>query len=285
MGEEHFNVANDCTNGLFFGCDLKTNSVAINVGGTVGQCNGMRISHCTLQAVVLLGCASVEVDNCNFYAFRGQALIPDIIGRGHFHHNIFRDAVDYNTGHGAISAFGTGSTDAVLMIDHNEFYGLDALFHAPDGGEGIINLENFRGTALITENLVDRCTSGASTPDHGAFVCVRGANTGPVFLGPNVLRGRAGSNMAIGYFIDATVPADKVIIAPGSYFGESVTTKWSLGAACLAPVDLMYELEERTDAAAPDNTRVRIYARDTGGKTELVARFNTGVIQQIAIEP
>ena len=39
------------------------------------------------------------------------------------------------------------------------------------------------------------------------------------------------------------------------------------------------------DPTAPAGNRVRVYARDTGGKTELVARFNTGAIQRLAIEP
>lgn len=46
------------------------------------------------------------------------------------------------------------------------------------------------------------------------------------------------------------------------------------------------ELAEQTTApAAPVANRVRIYAIDNGGKTELNARFNTGAIQQMEIEP
>jgi len=43
--------------------------------------------------------------------------------------------------------------------------------------------------------------------------------------------------------------------------------------------------EERADVAAPAANHGVIYFRDTGGKTELVARFPTDAIQQIAIEP
>lgn len=42
---------------------------------------------------------------------------------------------------------------------------------------------------------------------------------------------------------------------------------------------------ERTDASAPAANNAVIYARDTGGKTELVARFASGDVQQIAIQP
>lgn len=51
------------------------------------------------------------------------------------------------------------------------------------------------------------------------------------------------------------------------------------------PVGSYLEGVERADPAAPAANAGRIYFRDTGGKTELVVRFNTGVIQQIAIEP
>jgi hypothetical protein len=40
-----------------------------------------------------------------------------------------------------------------------------------------------------------------------------------------------------------------------------------------------------SDAPAPAANRVAIFTRDNGGKTELCARFNTGSIQQIAIQP
>ena len=43
--------------------------------------------------------------------------------------------------------------------------------------------------------------------------------------------------------------------------------------------------ELTTDPAAPDAGEVIVYARATGGKTELCARFATGAIQQLAIEP
>lgn len=47
------------------------------------------------------------------------------------------------------------------------------------------------------------------------------------------------------------------------------------------------ELEElSTDPDAPTAGRVALYAKDNGsGKTGLYARFNTGAVQQIAVEP
>lgn len=43
--------------------------------------------------------------------------------------------------------------------------------------------------------------------------------------------------------------------------------------------------ELSADVAAPGTNRVRIYAIDDTAKTELRARFATGVVQQIAEEP
>lgn len=45
------------------------------------------------------------------------------------------------------------------------------------------------------------------------------------------------------------------------------------------------QFSEMSDPSAPAASKVLLYARDTGGKTELVARFPTGAIQQVAIEP
>jgi len=44
--------------------------------------------------------------------------------------------------------------------------------------------------------------------------------------------------------------------------------------------------ELSADPPAPAANQVVIYAKDNGsGKTELCARFNTGAVQQIAIQP
>lgn len=45
-------------------------------------------------------------------------------------------------------------------------------------------------------------------------------------------------------------------------------------------------IEQSADAAAPTANRVRFYCKDNGsGKSQLVARFNTGAVQVIATEP
>ena len=46
------------------------------------------------------------------------------------------------------------------------------------------------------------------------------------------------------------------------------------------------EFTEMTAPSAGATNNVRIYAEDNGGgKTQLVVRFPTGAVQQIAIEP
>ncbi len=58
-----------------------------------------------------------------------------------------------------------------------------------------------------------------------------------------------------------------------------------MNADGLVIAGLFLQMDEQTDASAPAANKARMYCRDTGGKTELVVRFNTGAIQQIAIEP
>jgi hypothetical protein len=57
------------------------------------------------------------------------------------------------------------------------------------------------------------------------------------------------------------------------YFGSSVKNDGYLQFTNIA------------DPAAPAATKAVVYCRNNGGKVELVARFPTGAIQQVAIEP
>ena len=72
--------------------------------------------------------------------------------------------------------------------------------------------------------------------------------------------------------------------------GRLAALEETLGNVQRRPADYItpgyIELTERTSApSAPVTNRVRIYAIDNGGKTELNARFATGAIQQMEIEP
>jgi hypothetical protein len=53
----------------------------------------------------------------------------------------------------------------------------------------------------------------------------------------------------------------------------------------IALMDQYIEGSEISDPAAPAADKGRLYFKDVGGKTALMARFPTGAVQQIAIEP
>lgn len=62
------------------------------------------------------------------------------------------------------------------------------------------------------------------------------------------------------------------IVAAGGGAGSVSSTQITLSETSSTP-------------AAPAPNQVVIFARDNGGKTELCARFPTGAVQSIAIEP
>lgn len=58
------------------------------------------------------------------------------------------------------------------------------------------------------------------------------------------------------------------------------------GTADMVIADHSVSFTEMTAPAAPAATKVVLFCRDNGsGKTQLCARFETGAIQQVAIEP
>jgi hypothetical protein len=65
----------------------------------------------------------------------------------------------------------------------------------------------------------------------------------------------------------------------------TIDTRLARAAAGICAVTSAFQFTETTDFAAPAATKATLYARQTGGKTELVVRFATGTIQQVAIEP
>jgi hypothetical protein len=73
------------------------------------------------------------------------------------------------------------------------------------------------------------------------------------------------------------------------FFPDATANNRSLGTASKAWQNIFltgyWEGTETTDPTAPSANNGRMYFRDNGGKTELVVRFPTGAIQQIAIEP
>lgn len=84
-------------------------------------------------------------------------------------------------------------------------------------------------------------------------------------------------SIAVAHFYHDTSLTD------GSSF--TPTVRMAMSNSALDMKELFIQGTEIADPVAPAANKVRIYFRDTGGKTELVARFPTGAIQQIAIEP
>lgn len=65
--------------------------------------------------------------------------------------------------------------------------------------------------------------------------------------------------------------------------------KYAVGDGTGDPLPILeagyFQGQEIADPSAPAANRGRLYWKDVGGKTALVARFSTGAVQQIAIEP
>lgn len=72
-------------------------------------------------------------------------------------------------------------------------------------------------------------------------------------------------------------------IIPGS--GDNSLSLGTVGRRWASIYAYSFFGTETTDYAAPPANAYVLYARDNGGKTELVARFATGAIQQVAIQP
>lgn len=70
-----------------------------------------------------------------------------------------------------------------------------------------------------------------------------------------------------------------------------ITRTWSIvngrqQVSCSGSRTANHFVERSSDADAPAANQAVVYAKDNGaGKTQLVARFATGAVQQIAIQP
>lgn len=271
-------------------CTILTSYVALNPATRSNMI--VRGNRCIFGAVGLeLQASHAVVDgnsfqlyNVNGYATGGQfAIIDPITGCNYLiTGNTFGPGNTSTAGNAAVAIDGvTSATDCVVTLCGNSYVGIDGYFYNADSA--IVRVANgCKGSVTIVGETFDRNTAGAS---GGTFIGVDGANTEKVTIGPCVMRGRAGSNMTRGVLVKAGVPTGAVIVSPGSVFGESVTTRWDLNAEVAFVVDRVHQFAEITDPAAPAVNEVKVYARDTGGKTELVARFNTGAVQRLAIEP
>jgi hypothetical protein len=138
--------------------------------------------------------------------------------------------------------------------------------------------------------------SGAIAPDRGVAIG-QGANTGAgvqsTAVGAGAVCGAAAYSIALGRSASATAEDGIAIgrsatVAAG--WNRSIALGQGVAATAADQVRIAtkhFELDELSaDPAAPAANRVRFYAKDNGaGKTGLYARFNTGAVQQVALEP
>jgi hypothetical protein len=267
----------DSPNCYIGGCNCpQTNNVTINFNGSAIGC---RIVDNVLGGGILVTGDSYVIANNVITGAPGvgAGITVDCNGHGIVVNNTIHDAYSY--GSGAIDVFGSPDAAATLLIAGNNIFNMTGQYYT---GAGAIAVKGFPGHATIMGNTIKNCISlGAG----GRNIHVSGASTGTVVVGPNTF-GTSGTDMTVGIYIHTDVPAGAVTISPGSTFHSSITTKWTLGVEPTAPVDLMYQLQERADPPAPAANLARVYAKDNGaGKTQLVVRFPTGAVQVIATEP
>lgn len=98
--------------------------------------------------------------------------------------------------------------------------------------------------------------------------------------------------LSIGSTIPVTINSDRCLFDSAAFFGFSDIRIYRAAANILnfgatsTSTGSALQMQEMTAPAAPAANGVRIYAEDNGaGKTRLMALFNTGAAQQIAIEP
>jgi hypothetical protein len=152
---------------------------------------------------------------------------------------------------------------------------------------------NITGCMLACSDAVVKQAGGGSTVlypgniqgNNYALVPTKMIDTGGALLGGIV----DANNLPItAYAIYGTIihdlTANSDVVTTGDRRGTFLTN--GLTNMEMSVNDSFIEGTERTDPDAPSSNRGRIYFKDNGaGKTQLVVRFPTGVVQQIAIEP
>lgn len=234
--DEHLYVQGASPNFLFDRCRVVgNNNVSINFNGSGTGDDDVRVTGCWATGI-LLGSASFLVDACHITTLNHPRLVGGVtlanIGHGTLSNCQIHDINMQTAGTSLIDVFGGNLLDSSLSIIHNKMFRCNGLW---DSGHGApIHINNHGGTVLIEHNVVDKC---AGYPSNARFIHVEGASLGQTIIGPNTLRGRTGCNMTIGIETSG-VPAGSVTIKAGTYFGESITTKWILSAAVNTVSDL-----------------------------------------------
>lgn len=116
-------------------------------------------------------------------------------------------------------------------------------------------------------------TAGSSTFNNGATWTYNGTAA-------------ATHRTALGLGTSSSPTFQSITTNQGIAAGNNITTAGSVIATGAVRADAYYTGQEQASApAAPATNFWRLYAVDTGGKTELLVRFATGLPQRVAIEP
>jgi len=165
------------------------------------------------------------------------------------------------------------------------------------GGRGIL------GTSVFSYGVQGSSTSsigvlGASGSESGVYA-ISSATAKPAAVGRSDgnstgVEGVSGGNVpaakantgVFGYAIQDTAATG---VRGESTIGVGVRGKATTGYAGFFDGRVFttryYELAEITTPNAPAANQLRLFARDSGGKTQLCVRFNTGAVQVIKTQP
>jgi hypothetical protein len=169
-----------------------------------------------------------------------------------------------------LTAEGTATITALHTFDRDP----NAPFGVSAGSAVVANLDadkvdGYEASALAVlaenETVTGNWTiSGATTLSNVTTLTVSGATAITTTAGADILR--SGAGFMLNFKEGATLR--------GGFFQEN------------SALGLEFTLEASGDMPAPGANGCRIYTKDSGGgKTQLIARFNSGAVQVIATEP
>jgi hypothetical protein len=169
-----------------------------------------------------------------------------------------------------------------LLTDTYPYFQIDRngtlMWHEPDGATAH-DVELYRESANVLAMAVgdglrirNNNDADVTSNNHGLTIGEAGGQT--IAIDNNeILSRNAGSTATLFLNNDG----GGVTMGSGTF---------TMGGGTFNLTDGIILMSERADPAAPSADDVRMYTRDNGaGKTQIVARFNTGAIQVIATQP
>jgi|SRR6185503_287681 len=154
-------------------------------------------------------------------------------------------------------------------------------FYLRSDGTPYINTDGSDGWASAAG--ADALPQPLDTTDSPEFVALT-LSAGPITVGAAGI-----SETEIGWLngvTPGTAAASKALVLSAGLAIATITAATITTLTTTNVLEAGYtEFTEIADPAAPAATKGRLYMKDVGGKVALIARFPTGAVQQIAIEP